>query len=102
MPQKKTGKPGTTNAKPLAESHPAQNEISANTVKQLVVSIPFRALSSQNESFLAIATRRLREILTDAEKRRADGRVGVDITISGGQINGSLRFRPDWVEKLRP
>jgi len=58
------------------------------------------SLSSQNESALAAAIRRFRELLLDAQQHRAEGRVIMDAFLSGGQCTRAINVRPQWSERL--
>lgn len=57
-------------------------------------------LSAQNLVILDKAFRRLREIVQDAEQRRADGTIAIELPIQNGKLTMNVINRPKWTERL--
>lgn len=57
-------------------------------------------INSQNETMLSLVMRRLRELVLDAQKRRGDGKIAIEVLVSAGMLNRTARVRPDWTERL--
>ena len=89
-----TARKRTTKAKPP--------ETQAQPVEPGPPTVPIAPmqLSTQTENFLALTVRRLRELLADAQKRRADGRLTVDIHMASGVLTGAFSISPKWTERL--
>ena len=57
-------------------------------------------LTPNNNVFLAGILRRLREIILEAQKRRADGGVRIDITFQSGNLSNSVTVQPRYIERI--
>ena len=57
-------------------------------------------LVAQNQSFLAMASRRIREEIALAQKRRADGWLNIGVHFTSGVMDGPIHYKPDWIERL--
>lgn len=63
--------------------------------------VPAAELLPQNLSFLALAERRIRELVMDGQKRRGDGKIVVEIPMSAGVLTGAIAISPRWMERLK-
>lgn len=61
---------------------------------------PPPVIMNQNQSFLDMAARRLKEMVIDAQRRRADGHITIDVVVNGGMVAGDIVYRPVWREHL--
>ncbi len=65
-----------------------------------VVNGSTETLTPQNDSFLSLATRRLRELLLDAQKRRSSGKLTVAVGFTDGNCTGKFGVNPSYEESL--
>ena len=64
------------------------------------LTINYEPLNANNQNYLIRFTRRLKEIMLDAQKRRACGRIFIAAGITDGTINRKASVHGEWEEAI--
>jgi hypothetical protein len=64
------------------------------------VSVPVQSLEANNSILLGKAYRRFREMVLEAQSKKADGQIVFATTLAGGRLTKKISISPRWDEWL--
>jgi hypothetical protein len=77
-----------------------QNGSTPSAAAPPVIRVAPMDFNRNNEVFFGYLVRRLRELLLEAQQRRADGGIQISMSLTGGNLGNSITIQPRYTESV--